>query len=150
MQIRRLEVEDVSIAIQVIETLKTQGSTDLSSRTMSRFLDSDAHYLIAAFDDNKVPIGFALSYELVRVDQVRPMMLLYEIEVSEQYQRQGIGTAMLNLLKEFCYQRNVYKMWVPTSQANIAAKHLYEATGATIREDGDCFIFTYDLNGVGN
>ena len=77
------------------------------------------------------------------------MMLLYEIEVAVPYQRQGIGTAMLNLLKVFCHQRNAYKMWVQTGKSNVAARNLYRATGATLVEDDDCLTFTYDLDGEG-
>ena len=142
MQIQRLRTGDAAVATKVIEALRTRGPTDLTSDYMSRFLDSDDHYLIAALDDD-VPVGFALAYELARVDQARPMMLLYEIEVSESHHRQGIGTAMVDLLKGFCRERNVYKMWVATDRSNTAAQELYRSTGGTVPTDSDCLSFTY-------
>ena len=149
MQVKRLAVEDTAIAITVIKLLKLHNPTGLTVDMMTEFLGSTERYLITALDDAS-PVGFLLAYELARVDRIRPMMLLYEVEVAESHQRQGVGTAMVNLLKEFCQHRNVYKIWVQTSKSNVAAKNLYEATGATLLEGGDCLTFTYDLNGEGN
>jgi aminoglycoside 3-N-acetyltransferase I len=146
MQIRRLGAEDASVATRVIETMKTHGTDDPTQTTVSRFLSSDERYLIAALDDHNLPIGFLLAYELVRAERAQPMMLLYEIEVSEPWRRKGIATAMVTLLKGLCADRNVYKMWVETSKSNVAARNLYLGTGAALTTSDDCLSFTYTID----
>lgn len=143
MQIRRLGEDDASVATEVIEKMKSHGTTDLTPATMRRFLSGDDRYLIAALDSHNAPVGFLLAYELARVDREQPMMLLYEIEVSEPWRRKGVATAMVNLLKGFCADHNVYKMWAETGISNVAARNLYVGTGAVVTTDEDCLSFTY-------
>ena len=77
------------------------------------------------------------------------MMLLYDIEVLESYRRQGVGAAMVNLLKGLCREHNVYKMWVLTTKSNKAARSLYTSTGGTPATDDDV-TFVYDLDAGSN
>ena len=42
--------------------------------------------------ENDEPVGFALAYQLQRIDRPHPMMFLYEIEVVGSHQRQGVAT----------------------------------------------------------
>ena len=50
---------------------------------------------------------------------------------------------MINLLKGFCQERNIYKMWVLTNESNVAARNLYSATGGRLGTDNDNLMFTY-------
>jgi len=145
MQIRRLGTEDASIATTVIETMKPHGASDMTQTSVSRFLGSDDRYQGTALDDHDLPVGFLLAYELVRAERASPMMLLYEIEISEPWRRKGVATTMVNLLKGLCADRDVCKMWVETTKSNIAARDLYLSTGADLTNDEGCLSFTYNL-----
>jgi GNAT superfamily N-acetyltransferase len=81
--------------------MKPHGASDMTQTSVSRFLGSDDRYQGTALDDHDLPVGFLLAYELVRAERASPMMLLYEIEVSEPWRRKGVATAMVNLLRDY-------------------------------------------------
>jgi aminoglycoside 3-N-acetyltransferase I len=93
--------------------------------------------------DEGDPIGYAVAYILDRVDRDQRMMLFYEIEVRESHRRRGIGTAIVDTLKDVCRANDVMKMWVPTSRANAAATRLYTRTGAVPLPGGDEITYAY-------
>jgi len=142
MQIKRLQSGDEKIARRVIAELKLNSDTFPDSTDYTkRLISSETNYLLAALDGDK-PAGFLIAYELQRIDCNQSMMLFYEIEVSEQYQRQGIGKKLIAELKQFCREKNILKMWVFTSESNIAAQNLYKSTGAVQSSDPE-FLFEY-------
>lgn len=145
MNVRRLGKGDARLAHDVIATLKiTDGNLrdKLSTDYLSRFLSRPENYLIVATDDDK-PVGYLIAYLLDRVDRNQSMMFFYEISVTSSHHRRGAGTGMINLLKQFCREQNVMKMWVHTNVSNPAAVRLYEATGGEADVSGDEITFLY-------
>jgi ribosomal protein S18 acetylase RimI-like enzyme len=65
------------------------------------------------------------------------MMYLHEIDVLPSYQRQGIGTALIEELKRICRTEGITKMWLGTSESNIAAMALYQKTGGMRLSTGE-------------
>jgi len=84
MKIRRLAPDDLKIGVAAIQDIKRAKTT---TRAVARFLKRPDQYFIVAIEDDQ-PIGFALAYELQRIDRSQPMLFLYEIEVVESHQRQ--------------------------------------------------------------
>lgn len=66
------------------------------------------------------------------------MVYLYEIEVAPHFRRQGISKQMVNLLKTECEEGDVEEIWVATDKENVAAKELYERTGAICENPDQC------------
>jgi predicted N-acetyltransferase YhbS len=117
MEVRRLEVGDAELAYEAITTLKLTASTlrqQLCADDLRRFLSRSENYLIVATVDGR-PTGYLVAYLLDRVDRAQTMMCLYEIGVAEAHHRSGIGTAMIRLLRKYCRQQDVMKMWVHTN-----------------------------------
>ena len=75
-------------------------------------------------------MGFLLAYRFPRVDRDQDMIYLYEIGVLPEHRRHGIGSKMIQLLKEECRSRGITEVWVGTEADNVAARALYESTGA--------------------
>jgi len=71
------------------------------------------------------------------------MIYLYEIGVHPEYRRKGIGAALIGALKEDCRNRDILKIWVGTEADNLAARRLYESTGATFERE-DHVEYVYD------
>ncbi|UCH33793.1 MAG: GNAT family N-acetyltransferase [Armatimonadota bacterium] len=121
----RLMSGDEKTACDIVKMFK---SREVEMGHMAAFLAEERNYLIAAHLDQQ-PVGFALAYELPRVDGPKPMMLFYEIEVAEAHRRRGIGKALVEHLKRICEERGCAKMFVVTSESNVAAMALYVSTG---------------------
>jgi len=134
MKIRRLAPEDATLAVAAIERIKPASTTH---ETVKRFLNRPDYHFIAAVEDNE-PVGFALVYELQRIDRDQPMMFLYEIGVGDAHRRRGIASAMIDFLKRLCRQRKAHKMFVIASTKNKAALRLYDsALGAGVQKTSD-------------
>jgi len=151
MQVRRLEPTDAALARDAITILKIEDNNlrlHLSIDYLHRFLSRPENYLIVATDDNK-PIGYLVAYLLDRVDRDQTMMFFYEISVAQTHYRSGVGRAMIELLKRFCREQEVMKMWVHTNKSNLAAVGLYKTTGGEADESGDEVTFLYKPGGYG-
>ena len=146
MQIKRLGVEDQIIAWRAINKLKTEMSSgvraELKAEYLGRFLRRDENYFLAALVDGE-PVGFALAYQLMRVDRKQDMMFFYEIAVDREYRKQGVGKALIQYLKNICRENKIVKMWVLTNKSNTAAVELYSSTGGIENAEGDEVSFTY-------
>jgi ribosomal protein S18 acetylase RimI-like enzyme len=132
MEIRRLRAGDEASAIAAIHRLKPAAERpghDASPEHMRELLARDENYLYIASVET-VPVGFLLAYRVPRVDRDQDMIYLYEIGVLPEHRRRGIGSKMVQLLKEECRSRNVMEVWVGTEADNVAARALYESTGA--------------------
>ena len=146
MNILRLTSNDAQKAKDAVRSLKSDraGRTGASASLehLESALGRDDLYLIAAFDD-ATPAGFLLAYRLPRVDRDREMVLLYDVEVAPSQRRKGIGTALIEKLKEEVRDQDLMKMWVITERSNAAAVHLYESTGAIAQDVADTVVFEW-------
>ncbi|MCK5125350.1 MAG: GNAT family N-acetyltransferase [candidate division Zixibacteria bacterium] len=143
MLIKRLQSGDEQLAKKIISQVKLQDkSTVIDAEHLTDLCDSKDTYVIAAFDDAN-PAAFLIAYLLPRLAELKPMMLFYEIEVLEKYHRRGIGTALIDKLKEYCQEIGICKMWVLTNESNIAAMKLYQSTGGKLAADDDMVMFVY-------
>ena len=108
-----------------------------------RFLENpDNLFLLAQWDGT--PCGFLTAHRLQRFDRRRAEVLLYEIGVDHQFQRRGIGAALIAELKRWAKEAGADEVWVLTSRDNIAARALYASTGG--REDAPGMtMFTYQI-----
>jgi aminoglycoside 3-N-acetyltransferase I len=141
MAVRRLASADAPFAALAINTLKAPA-TPVTTSTLAQFLSRPENILLIA-DDRGTPAGFLVAYLLDRVDRDQRMVCLYEIGVAADHRQQGIGSALIQELKNLCVQENIMKCWVITDRTNAAAIRLYESTGA--QHDGlDSLVFAYD------
>ena len=126
--IRRLGPHDVALVHQAAELFDDAPRDDAAAR----FLNSDDHHLLLAFDDDE-PVGFVTGVELTHPDK-GVEMFLYELAVAEAAQRRGVGTALVEALAELARERGCRGMWVLTDEDNAAARATYRKAGATIEE----------------
>ena len=136
--IRRLVPGDEGVASRVAAQFKSVAS--LSSRAR-QFLASPANYLIVAELATELA-GFVIAYRLDRLDRDRAQLFVYEVGVLPQFQRQGIGTQLMQEIRRLVATEGLMEAFVLTDQANVAAQRLYGGTGATIEEDHS-MLFVY-------
>ncbi|MBD3285550.1 GNAT family N-acetyltransferase [candidate division WOR-3 bacterium] len=135
IEIKRLRQGDEVLAQEIVDKFWPEG------RLNETFLSKQTNYLLAAYVDDAFA-GFLYAFELDRLEQERPMMFFYSIDVLEKYRRQGIGKRLIEELNRICAQRNVSKMYVLTDEANTAALKLYQSTGGK-RVMPDNVLFVY-------
>jgi len=105
------------------------------------FLNDDRNYLLAGYLGG-VLAGFLVAYELGRLEREEVMTYLHRLDVLPEYQRRGVGRALVEKWKALARERGSYKMFVIASQADDAATALYEATGGRMLPGADA-VFEY-------
>lgn len=97
-----------------------------------RFLADPGHHLLVAYEAD-VPAGFVTGVEMTHPDKGTEMFL-YELAVDDGARRRGIGTALVEALRELARERGCRGMWVLTDADNAPGLGTYRKAGATIEE----------------
>ena len=146
VQIRRLQPGDEQLALQVVLDVKPEEERNGREPTIGhlhRMLSQDSNYVIAAIIDG-APVGYLTGYRMPALECNASMAYLFEIEVLAAHRRRGIGKRMIERFKMVCLESDVTDIWVGTDNPNVAAKRLYESTGAVMVETDLCE-YVYDL-----
>jgi ribosomal protein S18 acetylase RimI-like enzyme len=126
MKIERMGPED-------LERVMAAGSLfDYPPRpdAVNRFLGDPNHHLLIAYSGD-VPAGFVSGVAVTHPDKGTEMFL-YELAVDEAHRRQGIGTTLVEALRDLARERGCYGMWVLTDDDNAAAGATYRKAGGEV------------------
>ncbi|WP_260697019.1 GNAT family N-acetyltransferase [Streptomyces sp. 130] len=80
-------------------------------------------------------LGWCWGYHLVRPD-ASGMLYVHGLDVAEGHRRRGIGRSLLKAFMAAGKEAGAAKMFVFTSEANTAARSLYEPMGGGPRPRG--------------
>ena len=100
----------------------------IDKESAERFLRDPYHHIAVATKDGTV-IGFASAVHMGHPDKTHPELFINEIGVASEYQRQGIGTELLNELFGIGRKHGCRMAWVLTDRRNYAAMELYKVCG---------------------
>jgi aminoglycoside 3-N-acetyltransferase I len=99
---------------------------------LQRLLDSDYFIALAALKEREVVGGLA-AYELLKFEQERSEIYIYDLAVSAPHRRQGIATALIAELRKIAKGRGAYVIFVQADYGDEPAIALYTKLGT--RED---------------
>ena len=95
-------------------------------------LDSPDFILLTALEGDRV-VGALAAYVLVKFEQARREIYIYDLAVAEDRWRQGIATALIGELKTIANDIGVYVIFVQADYGDDPAVALYTKLGT--RED---------------
>ncbi len=121
---------------------EAENPTSASDEYLTKLLHRDDFHVIVSLKDNKV-VGGLVAYELAGYKDEEAEMYLFEMGVDEAYQRQGIGTALIETLKEICREKGIEEMFVEAFADNTPAIKLYQKMGG---KGVKVVEFTYELD----
>lgn len=99
---------------------------------LGNLLRSKTFIALAAFDQEAV-VGALAAYVLPKFEQPRSEIYIYDLAVSGEHRRQGIATALINLLKHEANALGAYVIYVQADYGDDPAVALYTKLG--IREE---------------
>lgn len=124
VEIRLLGSGDESVLDNVADEVFDH---DVIPEQATRFLNDPAHYIAVAIVDDLV-VGMATANEYLHPD--KPAMIwVNEMGVSPEWQRQGIGTRLLDTILNLARARGFEEIWLGTEDHNIPARGLYKSLG---------------------
>ena len=140
--IRQLTPDDLELMDGLLSTFgaafddaETYNAKRPGADYMRRLLGSDYFIALAAIGENKEVIGGIAAYELIKFEQERSEIYIYDLAVAEKHWRQGIATALIEELKKIAQVRGAYVIFVQadTDVDDEPAIALYTKLGT--RED---------------
>lgn len=138
--IKRLTKKDSNAAVSAANTFYNDS---MSVERAEKFLSNPSNYFLVAFLDKKAA-GFVMGYQLDCWHKDKKEMLLYDIEVLKQFRRHGIGTMLIESLKDFATKDGFEELWLLTNKSNKAAMEFYKRSGG-LQKDNDDTLFTFEL-----
>jgi ribosomal protein S18 acetylase RimI-like enzyme len=105
------------------------------------FLNKDDHHILIAYEEEH-PAGFITGVEVTHPDKGTEMFI-YELAVEEDFQRRGLGEALVMELASVAREKGCYGMWVLTDEENAAALATYAKSGGAVESRSTMISWTF-------
>lgn len=134
-QIRHLAPADVAL-LQDLNTVFGQAFGDAESycakRPTKEYLEdllAKEHVIVLAALANGEVVGGLVAYELVKFEQARRELYIYDLAVAAAHRRRGIATALIRHLQEMASRRDAWVIFVQADHGDDPAIALYSKLG---------------------
>ncbi len=117
---------------EAFNEVETYTSAQPSKDYLKRLLGSD-HFIALVALKNGLVVGGLTAYELLKFEQERSEIYIYDLAVSASHRRKGIATALIQELKQIAAVRAAYVIFVQADIGDLPAISLYTKLG--VRED---------------
>lgn len=132
IEIKQLTTEDLLIFKSLVNIFNTvfeeDEPTSGSDASLLKLLSNNNFIALVALSDNQVIAGLT-AYELQMYYSDTSEIFLYDMAVKPEYQRIGIGKALIQHLKEYCIKNNIKTLFVMAHEEDEHAIEFYRSTG---------------------
>ncbi|NEO87458.1 MAG: AAC(3)-I family aminoglycoside N-acetyltransferase [Spirulina sp. SIO3F2] len=118
LEIRHLTSNDVPLMEALLITfgtafneVETYTGNCPSHSYLQRLLSSNMFIALAALKNDEVVGGIA-AYELMKFEQERSEIYIYDLAVAAEHRREGIATALIEKLQDIAAERGAYVIFV--------------------------------------
>jgi aminoglycoside 3-N-acetyltransferase I len=148
MEIKQLTSADLSTFKSLIELFNTvfeEEQPSLASDVhLLKLLDSKNFFALAAVAEDKV-LGGLTAYELPMIYSDSSEIILYDMAVSPEHQRMGIGKKLMQGLKDYCVTNEIKTFFIMAHEEDGHAIEFYHATGGKSEKVVN-FLYNVDEN----
>lgn len=99
-----------------------------SDSYLEKLLSDRRFVMLAARIDGKV-VGALSAYELVKYEQERSELYIYDLAVAEPFRRRGVATSLIEALKPIARNAGAWMIFVQADRVDDAAVALYRGLG---------------------
>ena len=138
-QVQRLRARDAALIPGLLDMFGTafEDPTSYAARRpdaayINKLLAKDYVFVIAALVEGKV-VGGLVAYELQKIEHARSEIYIYDLAVDEAHRRQGIATALIDVLQPIARACGAWAVYVQADYGDEPAIALYTKLG--VRED---------------
>jgi aminoglycoside 3-N-acetyltransferase I len=143
MKIKRLTKKDLDLARDMFTKFLNEGETVSDDRHLLNLLGKKSFYGLVALHEGVI-VGRLTAYEFDKYHDNSREVYLYEVDVDEAYQNQGIGSQLIEVTKKICEKRGVDYMFVGTESDNLPAQRLYTKTGGILEGHLPHYEYAFD------
>ena len=128
MTIRRLGKTDQEPFQQLIGLFGRVFDEPGAVQGLESLLENPLFIALAILEGEEV-CGGLTAYVLPSYRQPRPEVFVYDVAIDGDYQRQGLGTKLLDALKSHVRDEGLGDIWVAAHERDGGAVAFYRATG---------------------
>jgi len=132
IEVRQLTPEDLFAfrsLIKMFNVVFEEADPGIGRETsLRRLLRNNCFIAIAALSENEV-VGGLTAYVLPMYDSDSSEVFLYDMAVSPELQRMGIGKRLIHQLNEYCIAHGVKEFFVMAHEEDEHAVDFYRSTG---------------------
>ena len=140
--VKRLASADVPLAkttLKLVHAVFAEPSEPLSDAYVATLLERADFWLLGAFIGEQ-PVGGLTAHVLPMTREESRELFLYDLAVHPEYQRRGIGRALVETLRVLGSAEGIGVTFVPADSEDDRALAFYEALGG---EAAPVTIFTF-------
>src|SRR4051812_29002630 len=123
MQTRRLKAGERDVARQLFTLMADvfgEGSGDLSDGYLDGLLQRESFWAIAAYAGEELVGGItAHTLPMTRTESLE--LFIYDLAVREDFQRRGVGRALVTGLREAAAAAGIHDVFVPADNEDTHA-----------------------------
>lgn len=134
-RIRAIGPDDIGVMRQLnamfadaFEDPETYASTPPDDGYLARAFALETTIVLVAEHGDEVVAGL-VAYELVKMEQARSELYIYDLAVAEPWRRRGVATALIGYLRRIASERGAWVVYVQADYADPPAIALYESLG---------------------
>jgi ribosomal protein S18 acetylase RimI-like enzyme len=137
IEIREFQVDDVDTLVALFDVVLPGFSSALATDLAGprAFLQDPTSFALGAYLD-ETPVGLAWGLQM-RSPSGRLTTYVHELDVREEWRRQGIGTALISHAIALARLSGSTKFWLSTGGHNEVAQALYDSLGGDRKPLGD-------------
>lgn len=126
-EIRPMLVEDAEVVMFLSQQLGYAVSVIETITNIKQALKTPDHLLLVATYNAKV-IGWIHAFKAIYIES-QPFIEIGGLVVDENYRGKGVGKALINEVKNWCLQKEVYSLRLRTNSKRTEAHQFYQHLG---------------------
>jgi aminoglycoside 3-N-acetyltransferase I len=146
MEIKKLNSNSLTDFKSLIKIFKDVFESDVpitNDEQLGKLLSNPDFLVFVVMSNNKV-VGGLTIYVLHRYFGTKPIAYIYDVGVSPDFQRQGLGKALIAEVCKFCKKNDFEDAYVEAESDDIDAVSFYRKT--KFSSELSATHFTYDLS----
>ncbi len=102
-----------------------ETTNEVNKENIRQLLNNSNFVCFVSYIDKKI-VGGLTAYELEMYDQKGSSMYIYDLAVSKEYQRNGIGSRLVNEIMDYCRSKGIKDMFVQADAVDEHAIQFYK------------------------
>jgi len=134
---RQLTASDAALFTQLVNlfhlVFENDAATVAPATHLQQLLQSPHFAVFVVFVDEHL-VGGCTTYILPSYTSTQAELLLYDLAIHPDFQRQGLGSRLIHTVRTFCAQQHIPLFFVLAHADDHPAVEFYRATGAQLEK----------------
>ena len=147
IEIKKLNPTDIGNFTDLIkifeDVFEWENFTIPRNKHLQRLLD-DSGFLVFVGKIDKNVVGGLTAHILHRYDTEKPSAYIYDLAVTTDLQRKGIGKLLLETLNDYCKMNGFNEVFVQAETDDIQAISFYKTTPISSELKATHFTYSFD------